>query len=143
MKELFRIVPVLLYFLTGLISLVMALKCLFARQMLPFQELASAMTWNQIDERLRTVILTLLRLSGLGFLMASILLTVCPVVNFIISPGAFYTFFSPGLALLFGTGLFLFNYLLFSKTKADAPWKESLCVMCILAAGIIISAVSG
>lgn len=138
-----KIIPAVLYFLVGLISLSMALKCFFARQYLPFHEQAAGTPWQKIDDRLQVVILSFLRLGGLGFLVVSILLLVCSIVNCFVAPDTFYKYLIPGIALLFCTGLFINNYLLYRKTKADAPWKESVYAMGVIVAGIIISAFAG
>jgi hypothetical protein len=138
MNELLKILPLALYFIVGLISLVMTFKCFCSNKYLPFHEQAAAIPWNEIDDRLKLVILFLLRLGGLGFLVIAILLLVFPVVTYFV-PNKFYQSSIPVIALIFCTGLFINNYLLCRKTKADTPWKGSLYAIGILMAGIIIS----
>ncbi len=118
--------------------MVMAFKNLFSDKFLPFHEQAAGKRWHEIENPLKLVILTLLRLIGLGFLIISILLIVCPVVNYFI-PNIFYKFSIPVIALIYCTGLFVINYLLYRKTGADTPWEGSLYAMFIITAGIIIS----
>lgn len=138
MNEFLKILPLALYFLVGLISLVMAFKSIFSNKYLPFHEQAAGKSWNQIDNRLKLVIMFLLRLGGLGFLIIALLLLVFPVVTFFI-PNKFSQYFVPAVALIYCTGLFVNNYLLYRNTKADTPWKGSLYAVGILIAGIIIS----
>jgi hypothetical protein len=138
MNELLKFLPLALYFLVGLISLVMAFKSVFADKYLPFHEQAAARPWNGIENPLKLVILSLLRLGGLGFLVIAILLLVFPVVTYFF-PNRFFQFSIPVIALIYCTGLFINNYLLYKCTKADAPWKSSLYAMVVLVAGIIIS----
>jgi hypothetical protein len=138
MDEIVRIIPIVLYFLVGIISLIMVWETFFSKKFLPFHEEAAHILWDNIDYPFQQVILSLLRLSGLGFLVVSILLLVFPVVNFFI-PNIFYTYSIPVLALVFCIGLFINNYLLFKKTKVDTPWKGSLYAMGILLTGIVIS----
>ena len=119
----------------------MTVKSLFSSKFLPFHEKAANKQWNEIDNPLRQVILTLLRLGGLGFLVMSILLLVFPIINYC-TPSDFYKYSIPIVALIFCTGLFVINYLLYMKTKADAPWKGSLYAMLAIITGIIISILS-
>jgi hypothetical protein len=140
MKEILKIIPILLYVIVGIVSLVMSVKNLFSDKFLPFHEKASGKRWDEIDNSLKLVILTLLRLAGLGFLIISILLLVFPVVNYL-NPNRFYKYLIPGLALIYCTGLFIINYLLYKKTKADTPWLKSLYAMSLIVIGIIISSI--
>ena len=138
MKEILKIIPILLYLIVGVISMVMAVKNLFSTKFLSFHEKAANKRWDEIDNPLKLVILTLLRLSGLGFLIISILLLVFPVINYFI-PNNFYGYSIPIVALIYCTGLFVINYSLYKKTKADTPWKGSLYAMLAIIVGIIIS----
>ncbi len=138
MRDILKIVPTVLYFFVGVISLVMAYKSLFSRKFLPFHEKAAYKHWDEIEDPLRFVIMSLLRLSGLGFLITSILLMVCPIVNYYV-PNAFYKYSVPVIALIYCTGLFVINYALYRDTKANTPWRRSLCAMFVIMAGIIIS----
>jgi hypothetical protein len=138
MKEFLKIVPIVLYFIVGVISLVMAYKGLFAKKFLPFHEKAAHKPWHEIEKPMQNLILLFLRLTGLGFFIISILLMVCPSVNYFI-PSPFYQYFIPCIALIFCLGLYINNYLLYRNTKADTPWKGSLYAVFIIFAGIIIS----
>jgi len=138
MKEIIRIIPIVLYFLVGMVCLVMALKSLLSKKFLPFHEQATGKPWEDMEVRLKFVILSLLRLVGLGFLIISILLMVFPVVNYFLSE-TFLKYSIPGLALIYCIGVFAVNYLLHKDTKADTPWKGSIYAMIVLMAGIIIS----
>jgi len=138
MDRIIDIIPILLYMIIGVISMVMAFKNLFSTRFLPFHEKAANKQWDEIDTSLKLVILSLLRLSGLGFLIISILLLVFPVINYFV-PNMFYKYSIPIIALIYCTGLFIINYLLFRRTKEDTPWKGSLYAAMILIVGIIIS----
>ncbi len=138
MKEMFSAVSLVLYFLIGVISLAMAYKSLFSEKFLPFHEKASGKQWDELEGPLKLVITSLMRLGGLGFLSISILLIAGPIVNYF-NPNIFYKFLIPGIALLYCTGLFLNNYILFKKTKARTPWKGSLYAAMAILAGMIIS----
>ena len=138
MKEILKITPILLYMIVGVISAFMAIKNLFSARYLPFHEKAANKPWDEIDNSLKLVILIFLRLIGMGFLIVSILLLVFPVVNYY-NPNIFYKYSIPVLALIYCTGLFIFNWILHIKTKTDTPWKGSLYAMLALIVGIIIS----
>jgi hypothetical protein len=138
MDEILKIIPILLYIIVGVISMVMAVKNLFSTKFLPFHEKAANKQWDEIDNPLKLVILTLLRLAGMGFLIISILLLVTPIINYFI-PNNFYKYSIPIIALIYCTGLFIINYLLYKNTKADTPWKGSIYAIVIIIIGIIIS----
>jgi hypothetical protein len=116
----------------------MAAKSIFTDKYLPFHEKAAGRQWDEIDKPLKIVILSLLRLGGLGFLAISILLIAGSIINFCIQ-NDIYKYVIPVIALIYCTGLFINNYLLFKETKADTPWKGSLYAVFIIIAGIIIS----
>ena len=116
----------------------MAFKGLFSKKFLSFHEEVTGKKWNEIENRLKILILSLLKLMGLGFLIVSILLIIFPIVNYF-SPNEFYQYFIPATALVYCAGLFSVNYSLYKTTKVDTPWKGSLYAMIILKLGIIIS----
>ena len=138
MIEVLKLIPAVLYIIVGIISMIMAYKSLFSDKFLPFHEKASNKIWDEIESPLQIVILTFMRLTGLGFLIVSILLLIFPIINYY-CPNRIYEYFIPGLALVFCSGLFLINYSLYRKTKANTPWKGSLYAMIALISGIIIS----
>jgi len=138
MDRIIDIIPILLYMIIGVISMVMAFKNLFSTRYLPFHEKAANKQWDEIDTSLKLVILSLLRLSGLGFLIISILLLAFPIINYFV-PNILYKYSIPIIALIYCTGLFIINFLLYRRTKEDTPWKGSLYAAMILIVGIIIS----
>ncbi|MCX6255081.1 MAG: hypothetical protein NTV31_11475 [Bacteroidia bacterium] len=109
MKEIFKIIPIVLYLFVGIISMVMAFKNLFSNKYLLFYEKAANKRWDEIDNPLKLVILTFMRLAGLGFLIISILLLVFPIVSYF-NPNTFYKYLIPIVALIYCTGLFVINY---------------------------------
>ncbi|MGA7161098.1 MAG: hypothetical protein WBZ48_08845 [Bacteroidota bacterium] len=138
MKEMLSVVPIALFFLVGVISSVMAFKSLSSKKFLPFHEKAASKSWSELEDPFKFVVLSLLRLGGLGFLVISILLIVCPILNYYF-PNIFYEYLIPLIALIYCTGLFLINFSLSKSAKANTPWKESIYAMVILLVGIFIS----
>lgn len=138
MKEILTIVPVVIYSVVGIISMAMALKTMSSRKYLPFHEQAAGKSWGDIEPPLKPVILSLMRLGGLGFLVTGILLVTCPVVSYITGE-TFYKYFIPGVALVFCCGLFFINYRLYRITTAETPWKGSLYASFLILTGIILS----
>jgi hypothetical protein len=138
MKELIKILPAILNILVGIVSLRMALKGLLNKKFLPFHEKAAEKLWEEIDHPLQQVILSFMRITGLGFLIISVLLIVCAVVNYFMQ-GMFYRLFIPCIALIFSTGLFIINFNLDRKSNAQTPWKGSVYASVIIMSSIIIS----
>jgi phosphoglycerol transferase MdoB-like AlkP superfamily enzyme len=140
MKEIFTIISIILYFLIGVICFIMAYESFFSKKFLPFLEEASGMSWESVDKPLQFVIITILRISGLGFFVVALLLTVFPIVNYFISDN-FVKYAIPVISFMYCFGIFLFNYNLYKKTKANTPWRGSLIVMFIILVGITISSI--
>jgi hypothetical protein len=78
----------------------MAYKNIFTKRFLPFHEKAAKIPWKEVSLPLRTVMLSMLRLSGLGFLVNAILLIAYPVVKYS-SPHSVYIFIIPSIALIY------------------------------------------
>ena len=140
MKDIFQFIPIVLYGILGIVSLVMAFKSLFSIKFISFHEKAAAKSWEDLDNPLQFVILAMMKVSGLGFLVVAILMLVFPVINYF-RPDSFIKYAVPATSFVFCTGLFLVNYYLYKRTKAMTPWRGSLAAMLFIVAGIILSAV--
>jgi hypothetical protein len=138
MKELIKIIPIGLYIFVGIISLVMACKCLFSNKFISFHQEAAGIAWDNISKSLQFVILALMRVSGLGFLAMGCLMIVFPIVNYF-NPDPFSKYAVPVISFLYCSGLFLTNYYLYRNTKAKTPWKASLLAMFLISLGLVIS----
>ena len=134
----FEILTIVIYGFVGVISLIMAYKSLFAKKYLAFHEKAAAIEWTQLDVRLQYVILTLIKISGLGFLVTALLLLIFPIVNYFVQD-EFVRYSIPVLAFIFCSGLFIINYFLYKQSKSKTPWKGSLFAMIAIIAGVILS----
>jgi 4-amino-4-deoxy-L-arabinose transferase-like glycosyltransferase len=138
MRDTFQLISVGLYFIVGIISLIMAYKTLFSKKFVEFHEKASGATWESIDIKLQSVILALMRVSGLGFLIAAIIFIAFPIINCFIHDD-FITCTVPSVGLVFCTGLLIANYTLAKRTKAKTPWKGALLAIFITITGFILS----
>jgi hypothetical protein len=138
MREIVKLVPVLLYFMVGVISLVMAYKSLFLKKFIPFHEQAAGRSLDSLDQPLQQVIIALMRVSGLGFLVVALLLCIFPAVNYF-HPDAFAKYAVPVLAFIYCSGLFMANFYLYKQTQAKTPWKGALAAILIILIGIVIS----
>ena len=138
MKEILNIVSTLIYILVGIICLLMAFKSMFSKKYLPFHEEAAGISWDSIDKPLQNVILTILRISGLGFFIVFLFLVVCPSVNYF-KPNPFIKYSTPIISSIYCFGLFLFNFSLFKQTKAKTPWIGSLIALFLILISFVIS----
>jgi hypothetical protein len=127
-----------LYLIVGIVSMLMAYKNIFSPKFLPFNEQASGKSWEEVDKNLQYVILALMKVAGLGFLMAGILLIVCPVYMYL-NPETFLRYLVPLVAIPYCLGLFIFSFGLFKKTQAETPWKNSLLALVIIIISAILS----
>jgi hypothetical protein len=140
MKEIFTIISIILYFLIGVICFIMVYISFFSKEFLPLHKEASGKSLVSVDKSLQFVIVTILRISGLGFFVVGLLLTVFPIVNYFISDN-FVKYAIPIISFMYCFGIFLFNFNLYKKTKANTLWKNSLIVMFIILIGIAISSI--
>ena len=138
MQIVIKIIPIILYFVVGVISLVMAQKSLFSKGFISFHEKAAGTTLEKLDERIQNVILALMRTTGLGFLVVGLLLVVFPFINYFKS-NVIIGFGIPLVCGIYCFGLFLSNYQLHKKSGVETPWKGSLITVVIMAIGIISS----
>lgn len=131
MTAILSIASVVLFFVVGVICLSMAYSTMFAKQYLPFHEQGAGMKWEEHSPNLQATILTLVNLSGLGFLIVGLMLLVLPILNSF-DHSLVLTVSIPILALVFCAGLLFFNYNLHKKTKADTPWKGTIAAILII-----------
>jgi len=136
--KIIEIFIIILYGFVGFIALIMAFKNIFSKTLLPFQEKASSTAWIEVDDKLQYVILTLMRISGLGFLIIAFLLLVFPIVNYF-KHDAFLMYSIPILSFVYCLGLFFANYSLHKHTRSKTPWRGSLFAIVALLAGMIMS----
>ena len=141
MKEIFGITSTAFYFLVGIICLLMAYKSIFSKKYLPFHEEAAGRPWESLEKPLQNVIHTILKISGLGFLVIFLLLSFFPIYNYF-KHVAFIRYSIPLISLIYCFGLFLFNYRLFKQTKSNTPWKGSLVAMIVIVTSFILSLLS-
>ena len=87
---------------------------------------------------LQSIIIALMKTSGLGFLIIALLLMVLPFITYF-KYDSLVQYIIPGISFLYCFGLFLINYQLAFKTKAKTPWKGSLYAALLIGIGIIIS----
>ncbi len=135
-----RIIPVCLYMIIGVVSMTMAYKNMFSNRLIAFQERAAGKSWNEIEKGLQSVIIALMRVSGLGFLVVALLLMVFPLAAYS-GNNTFVQYAVPIISLLYCLGLALFNYKLHVQTGVNTPWICSLYASGIIGAGLILSAI--
>ena len=141
MEEILKLIPIILYFIVGLISLIMAYKSIFSKKFISFHEMAVGKPLDSFDRPLQAVILAIMRVAGLGFFVVAILLFVFPIYTYF-KPVNIVKYIIPLLSLVYCIGLFLVNYFLYKETGALTPWKKSLIVIGLLLVGLIISLVA-
>lgn len=141
MQNVLEILSVAVEFLVGLICLFMAFKTITAKKFLPFHEQANGGSWETVNPQLQSVILTILKISGLGFMIVGLLLIIFPAAGYLLAT-PFIRYEAPVLGFIYSVGLYLFNYKLFQKTNAATPWKASLVSAALLLVGITLAAIS-
>ena len=142
MPTTIRYIPAFLYLVVAAICLVMARKSLLAKRMIPFHEAAAGRPWEEMEERLKYVLLTLTRTTGLGFLSVGLLLLAAAAAA-LKHPGIFLKYGAPVIALLYCLGMFWCTYRLYQATRTPTPWKGSLAAASLLMAAVATSSAFG
>jgi hypothetical protein len=132
------LLSLVIYLILGIICLIMALKTIITKKFLPFHEKAAGKDWQTIDLPLQQVIITLLRITGIGFLTVFLFLFSFPIMNYL-KPATELKFLIPIIPFIFCLGLFVFNYSLFKKTNVKTPWRGALISMVAIAIGFYLS----
>jgi hypothetical protein len=140
--QLARLLPAALALLVGLVSLRMAWKGLSAREWLPFHATAAGAEWRSLTPRLRSVLLFLVRIGGLGFLIQFLLLAAVPA-SLVWGPDPQFVLLVLGSGSLYCVGLALLNRRLHRETGAVTPWKASLAAAGVLALAALLSVMPG
>ncbi|MEI6387184.1 MAG: hypothetical protein WCQ50_11135 [Spirochaetota bacterium] len=138
MISVLEIASIVLFAAVGIICLFMAYATMFARRYLPFHEEGAGMKWEEHSPNLQATILTLVNLSGLGFLIVGLMLIVLPILNRY-DHSLVLAVSIPVLALVFCAGLGYFNFQLHKKTKADTPWQGSIAAMALITLALVLS----
>ena len=133
-----KIIPLFLYLLFGIVSLIMAYKSIFSTRFLPFHEQAAGKSLENIEPGVQTVIRALMKVSGLGFLTVALLLLILPIINYF-DHESLFQYLLPGIAFLYCLGLFFVNHQLAVQTKAKTPWKGSFYAAMFIGIGMVLS----
>lgn len=138
MKHAAGMIPIILYLIVGIVSLVMARKCLFSKSFVLFHEKAAGTSMEKLDQKIQNVVLALMRTTGLGFLIVGIFLVAFPIMNFF-KPDLVSGLGIPFVCEIYCLGLFIANYRLHRKAGVGTPWKGSLVAAAMLLLGMLIS----
>ena len=138
MTDFIKLIIMCFYILIGIVSLIMAYKNIFSKKFISFHQQTAGKSLNDLDEGLQMVIISLMRVSGLGFLIVALLLIVFPVINYF-GNNLLIRFSIPALSFVFCFGLFIVNFQLYKRTKVKTPWKGALASSSIIAANLLIS----
>lgn len=136
--ELKDIISSIIYLIVGLISLKMAWKNMSSKRLISFNEKISNTPWDEVDENLRRVILSMMKIIGVGFLIVGMMLFMEPIVLYFTS-SLYMRSILPILSITFSFGLLFINYNLQQKTDRNTPWKLSLVSVIMLITGLILS----
>jgi hypothetical protein len=133
-----RLLSLALSLLVSLVSLLMAVKGLAAREWLPFHEAAAGVGWQSLAPRVQRLLVFLVRLAGLGFLALFLLLAAVPTY-LCWHPDRFLGLASLGVGAVYCIGLGVLAHRLHHETGARTPWKKSFLAAGALALAALLS----
>jgi len=105
---------------------------------MPYHSLALSKSWSEVEPEVQTLILALMRVTGGGFLTASLAIFVLLVIPFQTQEAwAIYTV--PAIALITSGSSFYATYLVRLKTPGNPPIKLSLLSIGLTIIGFVFS----
>ena len=131
-----------LSFLVGLVSPRMAVKGLSAKEWLPFHRTAAAVDWTSLPQRLRVLLLFLVRMTGLAFLVLVLLLMSVSIL-LPLSPEPFVDLAILGSGTAYCVGLGILTRWLRRETGADTPWRGAFAAAGVLALASLLALANG
>jgi hypothetical protein len=126
------------YALAALVSIVFGAVYLVRSQFMPYHEEAIGLPWQQLDQRLRTLLLALMRTTGGGLLAVGISTAILLLIPFRAGePWSRYAI--PAIGLVGGLPALYATILVRSRTHAHTPIAASAAGIVLLAIGFILS----
>ncbi len=127
-----------IYFITGIVSFVIGLWFLTARQFFYYHAQATGMKWEQIDGKLQLIILALMKVGGTGYIALSLFLMIFTITGDFEKKRA-VKLSIPGIALFFYCGIFGITFYVHQLTNANTPWVLPLIEIAALVIAMILS----
>ena len=125
MTQLLKWTPLVLCEIVSVIAFIMAGKNLLSHRLLPFHEQAAGIGWDKVDERMRALLIALMRVSGVGFLAVGIAMATLPIYA-AIEGNKMGLWLASAIGFVYCSGLFAANFRLRQRTGTETPWKGSL-----------------
>ena len=126
------------YALAALVSLVFGAVYLVRSQFMPYHEEAIGLPWQQLDQRMQTLLLALMRVAGGGLLTAGMSMAILLLIPF--RAGESWARYAlPAIGLVGGLPALYATILVRSRTHAHAPVAASATGIALVIAGFILS----
>jgi len=126
------------YALAALVSMVFGAVYLVRSQFMPYHEEAMGLPWGQLDQRLQTLLLALMRTTGGGLLAVGISAAILLLIPFRAGePWALYAI--PAIGLVGGLPGLYATTLVRSRTHAHTPVAASATGIVLLIVGFALS----
>ncbi len=127
-----------IYFLTGIVSLVVGLWFLTAKQFFYYHAQATGLKWEQIDQKLQLIILALMKVGGVGYIALSLFLIIFTITGDF-EKNRVLKISIPVITIFFYCGIFVITFYVYMLTKANTPWNLSLIEIIMLFIAMILS----
>ena len=118
-----------LYLIINLIAFTMSMVFLSAGEFFPYHAEASGMGWSEIPTGLQLVLMSLIRLAGLGWLVFSLILGFLTVYYYHIRNEIMAYFIIPALIIVYFGGVFGITFYVSLQTHANTPWTSSIGII--------------
>jgi len=131
------IISLIIYMLTALAGYLFAGIYLFRPEFMPYHEAAVGMPWHEVPSEYQILIIALLRVSGGGWLSASIAITV--LVVYLIRGGGYWAHYGlQAIALSVLTPSFIAALYVRQNTAANTPYLLAGLLIALLIVVIIL-----
>lgn len=142
-KMKLKTISTVLYLVISVIALAMSMVFLGAGEFFPYHAEASGLKWSEITPGLQLVLMSLIRLAGLGWLVFALGLGFLTTYCYHIRDGRVVRFVIPGLILIYFGGVFGITFYVYLQTRAATPWTSTVGVIILDILAFACSMLSG
>jgi len=137
--QLFGVISEILFSLVGIITMIIGIKFISAKEFFPYHKYVIGKNWEEIDQKIRAIILAVFKMAGSGIICLSLTIFYFVVSCIFTKPlGIISEIIFPLIFLFFWSCSFIITFSVHKKYGANTPWTGSLLSIFLIIIGIIL-----